>query len=185
MTKPKHPPHWLGFRDGLDDPELEPYRRTAEDVVEDAQWLFLLHVARDMPDVLISLHSTVHADANGEIDERSLTEWAERWHLTAEWCLAYARATWQAWQQTPSMSRNYWCPRRDGVGALVDDNPEESAARRLKDPAHFTWLVRYQCGRESFRKIAGSPDDDGPRGTVRDAVRRLAEFLHLTLRPPS
>jgi len=67
---------------------------------------------------------------------------------------------------------------RDAVAAGLKRTP-----RKLQTE-HFDWLARYQVREECFAEIArtASYRCAGGRQTVRKAILKLAEYLHLTLR---
>lgn len=176
LTKAKHPPHRLGFAD-------DPYRTTA-DVVEFARWVFLQLVVRLKPDVLEQLRAIAPARAPGsestheEPDPAALKDWATTSHLRAPWCLAYARASWRSWRRWPT-SALAWSERDDLEGEQVPRRSRR-APRPLKNPAHFTWLVKFQVLEQSYSRIAR---DAGVHvQTVREACRGLAALMKLPLR---
>ena len=180
MTAPKHDPRRLGFRDGRDDPAREPYRRTAEDVVEFGRWIFLDTVAREAPLVLTTLHAIPRRA--GRMSESALTSWAVRWRLTDDWCLAYARAAWRIGRADPAI------PRASAIAmmseAAWEGATQPSVPRPLKHPQHFSWLVEFQCqpdGPITYARMATR--DYAKVQTVQEAVQRLAGLLSLTLRP--
>jgi hypothetical protein len=184
LTKPKYPAHRIGFRDRNDDLARSHYLRTDEDVVEDAQWIFLLTVAREVPDVIDSLTQIPPGVAPEQPDANLLDEWANQWNIRDDWCRAYARAAWRFWQDYPAAQRTYWVARDDGAGKLVaDDQNTFSALRPLKDPEHFRWLVRAEVLGESWSALARSARRDVR--AVQTACRILAELIGLTLRPRS
>jgi hypothetical protein len=70
----------------------------------------------------------------------------------------------------------------------------ENIVKRKREPTvplrHFAWVARYQSGEEHYSTIEASPDAPGVRvehplrpGTVGKAVRRLAAYLGIALRP--
>jgi hypothetical protein len=154
-----------------------------------ARWIFLQTVSREVPNVLRTL-----ADVPAEITvagwalddtphEATLTAWADRWHLTAPWCLAYAGATWRFWQRHPAAQHTYWVDRDDLTGVWLESEQGPSARRPLKDPQHVTWCAWYQCceHQHSYASIAqasGVPDVQ----TVHAAIQGVARLIDLQLR---
>jgi hypothetical protein len=185
MTKRKLPPH----RIGLTSPDVR--NLTKQDIREQAQHIFLLHVAKLAPDVLRTLadvppgyHSGIDDDElnaslapverQPECDEEALAGWAAHWNLSADWCFAHGRATWRMWRRFPNARRTYWSPRDDKKGALYRPRPGRQAGPMLKSPEHFTWLVRYQVLGDPYLQIASE---------ARKACVALADLLKLGLRP--
>jgi hypothetical protein len=162
VTRPKLPPHRLGFSEQRD--------RTAADVQVYARWIFLRYVARLAPAVLRELANVPPRDEVDDIDEQALSVWARPWNLTDSWCLAYARSTWRVWQKYPTAVHTYWCDRDDVKGKLYKPRPGLQAPRPLKNPEHFEQLARYQVLGEPYRQH-------------RKACQDLARLLGLTLRP--
>lgn len=211
-TPPKHGPRRLGWRDATEIPELEPYRRTDDDIQVFARWVFLEVVARESPEVLTSLLEIQRVDRSAiddllerdnRPDEAALEAWAARWHLTAPWCLAHARPTWRHWQERPTKTPTYWLERDDLIGELEPESPPPSPPRPLKKMEHFVWLVQFQClrrsyaqiGREAMRRygrerISSAADPAktteiyarSPAPIVRKSCHTLAAILELPLR---
>jgi hypothetical protein len=193
VTKPRHPAHLVGFS-GIQD-------RTADTVREHGRYLYLTALAKVCGDVLVTLEA-VPAERLRTIDRElenpdptKLREWAGRWGLNAEWCLAPARSTWAMWRLRPNMKHTYWCPRDDGRGRLYKPRPGRQADQVSVSPAHLVWLARFQTG-EAYASISA----DRTRGmdiwpasgswswpessrknvsTVREACIALAKFLGL------
>jgi hypothetical protein len=156
VTKPKRHVR-LGFSEQRD--------RTRADVRAFARWVFLHVVADINPEVLASLEDVTADDAV------SLSAWAQRWHLSDDWCLAYARATVRAWRTWPTLPR-CWMDRDDD-GELYQPRPGRHTPRPKKKAEHFRWLVAYQVLGQPYRT---------PK--TREACIVLAELLGLTLRTP-
>ena len=168
MTAPKYRGRRIGF--GGDD------ARTGDDVRAFGRWVYLQVIADEMPDVLVSLGAVPGASAP---DPASLASWAARWHLTDDWCLAYAVATWRAWRRWKGP--RVWHDGDDGAGWLVADHATPPALRPLRHGDHWRWLVRYQVGGQSCACIAAAAGTSSP--VVHEAIRRAADLIGLTRRP--
>jgi hypothetical protein len=211
VTKAKHPAHRLGWH------SEDVQDRTQEDIRDHARDVFLAVVAKIEPAVLGTLAAVRPAhyqnigidddeinaglppeDRQPKCDEKGLSEWAARWNLRSDWCLAYAHSTWRMWRRYPEMRRSYWCPRDDEEGRLYRPRPGRQAKTPRITPAHFCWLARYQIG-TSYSTISRSrkvglellaagdswswPDSSASRvSTVRQGCIRLAHLIRLPLR---
>ncbi len=201
MTRPKHPPHRVGFSldDHLDDgtPWTHVISQDEASLRDSARWIYLQTLARVHPRML---RMTAIA-----FDDPALSRWLEAWGLVSsdphdDWCRAYASATLRAWERYPTSPR-VWYDRDDVEGEKVpddDDGPRPQAERPRIVPAHVVWLARYQTG-ESYSKIARTrshrvdvidrslswtwpASSDKRVETVRKACIRLAALLRLELR---
>jgi hypothetical protein len=192
MTRPKHPPHRLGF--------IGPgHDRSQKDIQASARGIWFHTVAHLEPAVLATL-GTVPADTvcGLELDdpnEQALAAWAAGWHLSADWCVAAARATWRLWRRYPGAQRGYWAPRDDLKGKRYRPRPGRQALRPLKKSEHFAWLAAFQvlgldldqitgdCGVARLKARPTSLQIPPSRDAAADAIRTLATLLDLPLRP--
>ncbi len=151
--------------------------RTPDSIVRaHARLLFLFTVDEVEPSVRQALYRIDSSDGV------SLGIWAERWHLSAPWCLAYARET-LADRQRFGVGHSCWSDDpADAPGWFEGDAPKTLERRnRLRNREHFHWLARAVVKREPYTTIA----DDAHQAvaTVSDACGRLAEFIELPLMP--
>lgn len=153
--------------------------RTAADVVSFARWVFLGFVSRAEPLVLKTL-----GDVDPELDygEVALTAWAHRWHLTDDWCLAYARSTVWKWKAVPAGLGRYWFDRDDEPAPRSGSRYGRQAPRPKKDPAHFELLARFQVCERTYAELA--PKAGLSPEATRAAITALAKLLKLTKRKP-
>jgi hypothetical protein len=138
---------------------------------------------------LAALHPAVLEELRGvgASEGPAFDAWARRWRLTDAWCRAYAAATVVAWAA--------WRPRRlswfDRDDAAAFWEPATRPRVPLKEPHHFDWLIAFQLG-ATYASLAPrarvrKPDEVAYERidtvTVRQACRRLAALMGLTLRP--
>lgn len=115
----------------------------------------------------------------GPDDELALAEWATRWHLTAPWCLGYARGTLALWHRWPKGRGRVWGDDDTPRGRWIGWDP--ARGHLLKEPRHFAWLARYQVQGCRYATIAA--EAGVAVQIVHEACARLADSLALPLRP--
>jgi hypothetical protein len=151
--------------DDLADEPLALYRILAEGCVYPITW----HGLGTTED---------RSEASQRILKKTLTRWAARWGLEADWCLRAALATlWQWHTDSASLEDRRW-------GAFHQVQPRSGGPggprRRPWFPERLIWLVRYQILGEHIQHIAATAGHHAR--TVGGAIKTLAKELELPLR---
>ena len=162
--KPQYPEKRIGWKD-------HPFQND-DDVRDLARAHFLQAVQACEPAVLGSLAALPNAQ------RASIDAWAARWHLTAPWCLGYARGTLELWTHFPQARGRFWGDDETRQARFVPDT-ERPVGHALKEPEHFVWLARFQVQGHPFMQIAERAER---RRTVELAIKRLAAWIELPLR---
>ena len=148
-------------------------------VLSSARFWFLCVAAERFPQILDDL-TTRNADAP------SMAAWGQRWHLTADWCLAQAQYSLQEHRAGSfDLKRHGWgdaCDTPAGWAGESRTNPQH------KDPEHFEWLARMIL--DPAETYGGIADEYGrtPQ-SVQQACAALARMIGLPFarrkgRPP-
>src|SRR5688572_22372688 len=92
------------------------------DPIASARVHFLLALREVEPRIVEDLRQIARVEDRKHDDASRLADWAKRWSLSDEWCLAYARATVQLYGEHYTSPKTLcWNLDLGGSGALVSD----------------------------------------------------------------